>query len=260
VSPPPPEPSAAPRRVPARRRPWKRWVLLILLGVFAFFGFRAVQKLRAVPAWWEQNRSFLETAAPADLERLARAVEVRAPREWTRPVGDGDGDRTLAFGFDEVNAWLALKLERLLRNQGVKLPGLAGAMLTERDGQLVAAVSHDSGKSLRYYSLFFDVTRAVDDTGAQTNEPAFRLDAIRLGDQGLPLSLIARFADPDTIADATLRELVTQLAAGRAVGPLILPVDAHRKARVKGFRVTTTGVELDVQVSYNDADASAGGD
>ena len=251
--------SAAPSKttpVRSRRRPWKRWVLLILLGAFAFFGFRAVQKLRAVPSWWEQNQSFLDSAPPADLERLAQAVEVRAPREWTRPVGGGDGDRTLAFGFDEVNAWLAIRLDRLLKNQGVALPGLAGAMLAERDGQLVASISQDSGQSLRYYSLFFDVTRAVDATGAQTKEPAFRLDAIRLGDQGLPLSLISKFADPDTIGDAALRKIITQFAAGKAVGPLILPVDAHRKARVKDFRVTETGVELDVQVSYNDADAA----
>lgn len=253
MSPSAPSPAAAPPRA-RRRRHTGRWVLLILLGVLAVLGFRLVQKARAVPAWVEQNRTFLEATQPAQLESLAQAIEIRAPREWTRPVGGGDGDRTLAFGFDEVNAWLALKLDRLLRNQGVKLPGLAGAMLTERGGQLVAAVSHDSGKSLRYYSLFFDVTRAVDDTGAQTSEPAFRLAAIRLGDQGLPLSLISRFADPDTIADASLRKLVSQLAAGEAVGPLILPVDAHRKARVKGFRVTETGVELDVQVSYNDTD------
>ncbi len=234
------------------RRPWKRWVLFVLLGLFAFSGFRAVQKLRAAPTWWEQNRSFLETAPPADLERLAKAVQVRAPREWTRPVGQGDGQRTLGFGFDEINAWLALKLTPLLRNQGVRLPSLAGAMITERDGQLVAAVSQDNGKALRVYSLFFEVTRAIDATGAQTSEPAFRLDAIRLGNQGLPLALIAQFADPSSIKDPTLRELFTQLAAGEAVGPLILPVDAHRKARIQGFRVTEAGVELDVAVSYND--------
>lgn len=252
----PPAPKASDTSLLVRRRPWKRWVIVVLLGVLAFVGFRALKKIRAVPDWVEQNQSFLHVTEPEDLERLAKAIEIRTPREWTRPVGGGDGNRTVPFAFDEVNAWLALRLDRVLRNQGVKLPGLGGAMLTERDGQLVAAVSHDNGGKLRFYSLFFEVLRAIDDTGAQTQEPAFRLSAIRLGEQSLPLSLIASFIDPTKIKDPVFRDILAELAAGRAVGPLILPVDAHRKARIKAFRVTETGIELDMHVSYNDADAS----
>lgn len=233
-------------------------MLVVLLGVFAVIGFRAVQKIRAVPDWVEQNQSFLTVTEPKDLERLAKAIEVRTPREWTRPVGSGDGNRTVPFAFDEVNAWLALRLDRVLRNQGISFSGLGGAMLTELDGQLVTTVSHDSGGRLRFYSVFFEVIRAVNDTGAQTQEPAFRLSAIRLGEQSLPLSLISGFIDVTKVKDPVFRDMITDLAAGRAVGPLVLPVDAHRKARIKGFRVTQTGIELDMHVSYNDADASGG--
>ena len=243
------------RRAPATRRPWKRYVLLTLVAVLGLVTWRAVSKLNAVPEWWEANRSFierLETSEPETLRGLAAAVELRLPREFTRPVGDGDGRRTLAAGFDEVNAWLALKLGTLLKNQGVRIDGLAGAMVTERDGRLVAAVSQDLAGSFRVVSFFFDVTDAVNDAGQATGEPAFRLAEVRAGEQSVPLSLLARFADVDRIADPQIRAMVERAAAGESVGPLLLPVDAHRTARVKGFTINKSGVEADLEVTYRD--------
>ncbi|MEE9405121.1 MAG: hypothetical protein V3V20_09520 [Algisphaera sp.] len=232
------------------RRHWKRWVLLALFLAVAFFAVRLFQKISAVPAWWQQNQSFLETTQPDELERIARAIEVRAPREWTRPVGQGDGDRTLTFGFDEINAWLALRMNSLLKNQGLDIPDLAGAMFTERDGQLVVAISHDNGKLFQVISVFFEVGNVLADDGDGTPEPTFRIQTIRGGEQNLPLSLIAKIIKPDRIKDPSRKALAQQLIDGQAIGPLILPVDSHRNARIHGFRVTETGIQVDLHVNY----------
>ena len=70
----------------------------------------------------------------------------------------------------------------------------------------------------------------------------------------MPVSLIAQFVDPSKVKDPAFREMITQLAAGEAVGPLTLPVGPHRNARVQGFRTTDVGVELDVEVDYINPD------
>jgi hypothetical protein len=250
AEPAPAHPDAQPKLPRSRRYRRGAWLtLLVLLVVFGLLAIRAVQQVRATPDYWQDQRAFLEQTPAPQLQQMASDVEVRLPREWTRPIGRGSGRRQIRVQFDEINAWLAFRLSDYLDNQQIELPREIGqVILTQRDGELVAAFDYTSSQlGQRIASVFFSVENPPADAADLT--VAVGISRAAAGQQKLPLRLLFdAVRDREGFDDPSIRAVLDELAAGRAVPLPPLPVDAYREAVVRGVTVEPLAVVLDVQV------------
>lgn len=240
--------SDASKTVSPRRKRWAGYVLLGLIVVLGFFVVRAALLVRATPTYWQENQAFLRDTPAPDLQHFAQDIQSRTLREWSYPIGDGDGIRTVRYNFDEVNAWLATRLKPLLRNQNVELPSEIGEfMLTQRDGQLVLAFDYESETfGPRIASLVF---RFQDQEGEAVSTA---IKSARAGEQPLPVGyLIDRVADQPRLDDVGIQELLQRIANKQFVALPPIPVDDHREATVLGIEVRPEGVDLLIRVAYH---------
>ncbi len=224
------------------------YLLLLLIGVLGFFVIRAAVKLNATPAYWSQHQTFLQETPPEQLQELAQDIQSRSLREWSYPIGDGDGVRTVRYAFDEVNAWLATRLKPLLKNQDLSLPPEVGEfMLTQRNGQLVLAFDYESRQlGPRIASLYFDFDTADD------APLAGRIVSAQAGEQPLVLRYLVReVADQLDSADATLQDMLKKFGTKQFVTLPIIPVDDHREATILGIDIQPEGIDLLIRVSYH---------
>ncbi|MEM8738788.1 MAG: hypothetical protein AAGG38_09975 [Planctomycetota bacterium] len=239
----------APKRRGSRRR-WGWLVLGVLLGVLGALVVRAVVLVRATPDYWESNRMFLDATPGEELESLAREVETRLPREWTYPIGTGDGVRKIRVYFDEANAWLALRMGAYLANQGVALPEAVGqVMLTQRDGALVLAFNYESSAlGSRVASVFFGFERGADGTlGAG-------VVSARAGEQRLGVKqLVSAVADRARLEDPGAQEALVRLGRGERLPLPRFRVDDRRWAEVLAVEVQPQWVEVTLHVAFDDA-------
>lgn len=250
--------AAESKRPGKRRRRWAWRVLLLLTLVFGALVGRAIIQLRATPDYWQQNRAFIEQTPEPELTRLAKNVEARLPSEWTRPVGDGDGIKTIRVNFDEVNAWLAVRLPSYLDNQGVTLPREVGQfMLTQRDGRLVVAFDYESQTfGPRIASVFFKLRPPppesfADAAGTQGQPMAVGIRYARAGEQNLPVKYLTKMLrDQPRFSDPAWREVLDALGRREFVAVPPLPVDDHRRATVLNVEVQPEGVDVTVRVQY----------
>jgi hypothetical protein len=229
------------------------WLILaVLLVIFVLAAGRAFYLLRAAPDYWEANRHFIDQTPPPRLTQLARDIEARLPAEWTRPIGQGDGRRQLRIHFDEVNAWLAVRLPHYLDNQQIELPREVGsAMLTQRDGQLVFAFDYESGSwGNRVASVFVSVDQP------ETGPVRLGVERLQIGQQTLPAKVLFETIGKGASLPAEAAAVLDQLASGGSVEVPALPVDGHRVAVLRGVSIEPQAVVLDLQVSFTADDAS----
>lgn len=243
------ESGSAEKRPSAKRRRWTGYLLLLLIGLLGVFVVRAALKLSATPTYWSQHQTFLQDTPPEQLQELAQDIQSRSLREWSYPIGDGDGVRTVRYAFDEANAWLATRLKPLLDNQDLSLPAEIGEfMLTQRDGQLVLAFDYESSTlGPRIASLYFGFEAA-------DNQPlAARIQSARAGEQPLLLRyLVKQVADQLDSEDASLQDMLPKIGKKQFVPLPAIPVDDHREATILGIEVEPEGIDLLIRVSYHD--------
>lgn len=219
------------------------------MGVLGFFVVRAASRLSATPRYWEEHQTFLEDTPAQDLQHLAQDIQSRTLREWSYPIGDGDGIRTVRYHFDEVNAWLATRLKPLLDNQNLSMPDQVGEfMLTQRDGQLVLAFDYESSTfGPRIASLYFGFE-------AQKDQPlAAKIWSARAGEQPLILRyLVGQIADQSALSAPAIQDLLQRIAKKQFVTLPPIPVDDHREAHILDVQMDPGGIDLLIQVSYHD--------
>ena len=269
---------SSPGRPRSRRR--AAWAVLgLLVLVLAGLVVRLVWQAAAAPAYWDDHRVFLAQTPEPELQAMAARVEQRLPGRWTAPIGGGDGVRQLRADFDEVNAWLAMRLESYLANQGLVRPaGLGPVMVREQDGQLVAAFEYDWGRwgkrvvSLRF--AFEPVSQAAADDGggdgvgeggsdrsvggeggsAASEAPlGVRLTSASLGRRSLPLKVV--LSGLRRLPGAGSEAAAGAIAAweqGEAVPLPTLPVDASRQASVTRVRVEPEGVSVTARARFRE--------
>ncbi|MEM6855352.1 MAG: hypothetical protein AAF593_13175 [Planctomycetota bacterium] len=249
----PPAESETPPQVSRRRRRWAGYVLLGLIVVLGFFVVRAAWLIQATPTYWQEHQTFLQDTPTEDLDDLAGGVQSRTLREWSYPIGDGDGVRTVTYGFDEVNAWLATRLRPLLRNQNINLPAEVGEfMLAQRDEQLVLAFDYESATlGARIASLYFEF-RSEPETTEGRDPLAVRVRSARAGEQHLSVRyLVSQVKDQPALQTADLQELLQTLGRRHFITLPPIPVDDRREATVLDIKLQPTGVELLIRVAYH---------
>lgn len=232
---------------PSRRRRITVWVLILLVAALIGLLARVYKQWHTEPTYWQAHRSFIATTSEPRLTQLADGVQLRAPSEWTRPIGAGDGVRTLRFNFDEINAWLAVRLDDWLANQNSERPsGVGEVMMSQRDGQLVVAFDYESDNIDGIVSVFL---------GIEQEPEALRMgiDQVRIGQFKLSRStVIDKLAEASFFESEENAKLIDELRDDGAIGPLILPVDGTRQARLLGLEVRPEGFDLKVRVEYTD--------
>ena len=222
-------------------------VLGVLIG-------RAVMLARATPDYWTDNRTFLAETPEAELNEIAQSVERRLPSEWTRPIGEGDGLRTIRIHYDEVNAWLAVRLPQYLENQSIDLPREVGQfMLTQRDGELVVAFDYESRRlGPRIASVFLQFREPQDSGQAPASTLQARVHRVRAGEQALPVSYLTNLLAEHVAPDNPQFQSTLELLGRRYFVKLPpLPVDDYRQATVLGVDVQPQAIDVTVRVRYN---------
>lgn len=219
--------------------------LILVLGVFVV---RAALLLRSTPGYWQDHQAFLADTAPEDMQQLGKDVQARSLREWSYPIGDGDGVRTVRYNFDEVNAWLATRLPAMLENQNLRMPEEIGqVMLTQRDGRLVLAFDYDSTRfGPRIASVFF---RFESD---EKRPLRGGIRSVRAGEQPLATRyLIDAIANQSALSGEAMQKMLARLSEGKLVELPVIPVDDHRHATVLKLAVEPTGVDVTIRVAYD---------
>jgi hypothetical protein len=211
---------------------------------------RPIWLLRSTPTYWQDNQAFLQATPAPQLDALAKSIEARLPSEFTKPIGPGEGTRTLRINFDEANAWLSVRLRPYLENQNITLPDELGQfMLTQRDGQLVLAFDYNSSRlGQRVASLFIKLGNQPSDENPLVS---IGIDKLLAGNQPLSTSLVLdklRSIAGDRHPDAV--SIIEQLQSGEMVALPTLPVDAHRVADVLSVNVLPQSVELELRVRF----------
>lgn len=232
------------------------YILGILVVTLGFSLGRAAMLVRATPDYWEDNRSFLDETPEAELGEIAQAVESRLPTEWTRPIGQGDGLRTIRVHYDEVNAWLAVRMPEYLNNQKIELPREIGQfMVTQRDGDLVVAFDYESKRfGPRIASVFFQFqSQSAEQDLSRASVPLQgRIRRVRAGEQNLPVTYLTRLmAENYRPDDEVVQKAIAALGRYQFVDLPSLPVDEHRQAQIMGIEVLPQAVDVIVQVRYN---------
>lgn len=230
-----------------RRRRVTIGVLVLLVMVLVALVARLYTQWHSEPEYWQAHRSFIETTSEPKLTELAAGVQLRAPSEWTRPIGEGDGVRTMRFNFDEINAWLAVYLDDWLANQNTGRPdGVGDVMMSQRDGELVVAFDYESDNIDGIVSVFLAGE-------AEPDALKMGIDQVRIGRLKLLRStVIDKLAEASFFESEENAELIQQLKDNQPIGPLILPVDGSRQARLLGLDVRPEGFDLTVRVEYTD--------
>ena len=239
----------APAKPSRARRRWGCAVLLVLLLILALLIGRLVMQLTATPEYWQTNRDFLDKTPPPQLAQMAREVETRLPSEWTQPIGEGSGERKVRVQFDEVNAWLALRLPQYLENQDLKLPRQIGqTMLSQRDGELVLAFDYVSPNwGQRIASIFVSLAQP------EGKPVQLGISRARAGEQNLPLKYIFNaLREVQAFREPPASTVLDRLSKGEKIELPPLPVDDHREAVVRGIEVTPLWIEVDLLVRFTD--------
>ena len=263
----------------SRRRPVLRWTLRIVGGMLLVaigLGAYGWWRWRAQPQYWQDAQAFLHDAqqnphvqtmarsvearvtsstnesgagrrivrgAPADsaqaLLRTATTAAIEGADEASRSGVYSDGTRWLAMSVKEANAWLTLRLPKLLANQNATMPqGVGTPIVAVEDGRIVVATHVEQIKQV--VSVVFDAQMTDDE------RLYLKVHEVRGGRLVLPVNMLIKTLQenqggvrgpPDVmrwVNDAL--EGVTIDPAGRIAG---------RDIRLKDVKISPDYVEVD---------------
>lgn len=234
-----------------------RWqsVLLTVLLVLMVGGYVVYRQWTAVPTLFADADAAMRAIPEQERIELARQIEMRLPSQYSGRIEPGtDGSRTLDATFEELNAWLNLRLEPYLKNQGIDWPAGVGAVLVaEREGALVLAADVDLPQLRQIVSVSFELLEVPadpdDPSGSEAlgdeSSWAVRVSGVKAGKVPLPRGRLADLIREQLGASAqhgTAAEFLDALEHDRAVPIPALKVDAARRAAVTALDVTPTGL------------------
>ncbi|MEM9753388.1 MAG: hypothetical protein AAF916_08380 [Planctomycetota bacterium] len=248
----------------ARRPKWVMPLLLVLLVVLVI-GYVLYRQWTAVPTLFRDADARLRAIPEPERLELARQIEMRLPGQVSGRIEPGtDGRRTLVATFEELNAWLNLRLEPYLKNQGIDWPqGVGAVLVAERAGELVLAADVDLPQLRQIVSVSFELidlspTDGSTEPGSEADAApesedgphwAIRVSGVKAGNVPLPRGQLAELirdqlgsAGGEAPEEGAVAELLDALENDRAVPIPSLRVDAVRRAAVTDLAVTPVGL------------------
>lgn len=256
------------------RRRWLRvtgWtllagVVLVLLGAVGVWWLYASE-----PAAYERRRDFVLQTDTAELAAMAQDAENRlaavasgrlpAGVPTFEPVPDGasgrEGTTPVRVTFDELNAFLAVRLPVLLAHQGESMPAAVKSLTVWNDGGRPAiTVDYDGSELDAVVTATFDVTPLTGDRPGGT----LRVAGVRVGLLPLPWSWVVSAVEGAAGGrlDPAAVQALTSLRDGLAF-PGVVRLENGRTLRVTRWRVLEDAVELDIRpATPQEAEAAVG--
>lgn len=121
-------------------------VLLVSLGGGVWWGY---DRLHSVPGYWAALDRFEAAHSDAQLNRMGQAVRNRLIRDLTHSGessairGHVSDTRRIRLPVDQLNAWLAKRLDDWLANQNRAMPAAIGrVMVATRDDRPIIAFAY----------------------------------------------------------------------------------------------------------------------
>jgi hypothetical protein len=244
-------------------------ILLVLLLLVTLGGYGLFRQWTAVPDLFADADARLRAIPEPQRLELARQIEMRVPTQVSRRLQpDEDGSRRLEASFEEINAWLNLRLEKYLNNQGIAWPeGVNAVLVAEQDGQLVVAADVDLPQLRQIVSVFFEIVEVDPERVAQDSQDAdadadppslaIRIARITAGRVPLPRARLAALVREQLGPAAQredLAELLDALATDQAVPIPELKIDAVRRGSVRSLELSPRGVVGDLRIRRVEAD------
>jgi len=267
-----------------RSRPVLRWVLrgvVVALLIAACASGYAWWRWRSQPAYWHKAQAFLEGAEQnPHVRTMAQSVEARVTSSTNEP-GTGrlpvrrvvaastqallteattaaiegaddaarsgvypDGTHWLAMGVQEANAWLTLRLPKLLANQNAAMPqGVGTPIVAVEEGRIVVAT--------RVAQVNQVVSVVLDARMTEQDQLFLKVHEVRGGRLVLPVNMLIKTlkenqqalgAPPDMI------RWVHQAMEGMTLEPEGRIAD--RDVRLKDIKISDDYVEVDFVTKY----------
>lgn len=204
------------------------------------------------PAYWKRNQKLM-ASDNATLLQLANTFEQRALRDLSGSPGQALPRRTLHVDFQEVNAWLKIKLEDYLSNRRIQLPSqIHQPMLAGEKGKLILAFEYRSPRVNQIISV--ELQPIFQDDGQRFR---LQLGTIRAGVIPLPLQTIrSQIASQSPQAAQQLDQLLAQLGDTWHEAIQRHPGDARMNLRLVGVDIDSQGIDLVLQSEPRQLDAS----
>jgi len=195
------------------------------------------------PDYWHHNRQLL-AADNATLQQLASSLEQQMLRDLSGSPQDTSTTRTLRLSFDQINAWLNVKLEDYLANRNLKLPReVSHIMLAGEEDVLIVAFEYDNGSVSQVMSFRIQPRFATDGRQFQ-----LKLLGVKAGALPLPIkSLRDRVARQSPQAGQQMDSVLETLDGKWLEAVQFHPGDARQNLRLTGIRINEEGMDLTLQ-------------
>jgi hypothetical protein len=196
---------------------------------------------RLTPSYWQRNEKLL-ASDNATLLQLSNQFEQQALRDLSGSQDEpASTTRTIHVSFEQLNAWLSIKLEDFLANRKMKLPPqIRHPMLAGEEGYLVVAFDYHTDHVDQVISLRLEPV--FDDTGKR-----FRLQLLgaRAGVLPLPVdTLRKRLSDQSPQIKAKIDKVFDMLGSQWLEAVQHHPGDARQNLRLTGIHITEEGLDL----------------
>lgn len=228
------------RRLP--RTTWGR-VQLGMLGVVTLVLLVAIiiyAVSRMTPSYWKHNERLL-ASDNATLLQLANTFEQRALRDLSGSQEELAATRTVHVAFEEINAWLNIKLEDYLANRKQHLPPeIRHLMLAGQDGKLILAFEYNTPQLKQIISI--EVKPIFEASG---NRFRLQLMGARAGVLPLPVETLRERASEQSAAARDKIDKIFDLLGNRWLEAVQHhPGDARQNLRLTGVMVSEKGLDL----------------
>lgn len=230
--------------------------LLSFIAVLALAALLGYWAWKSEPDYWQKNQelrkrdnaSLLQAATELDTRLLAQVSEAGPGED---PLANIGKERTIFVSTDEINSWLAAKLNDWLINQNVRIPPQVKDMMVAIDGgELVLAFRYDAPEVNQVISATVDV--AADDEGDlilnEQGKGTITMSDVHGGRLPLPVNWVVNLLKKNNTAEdkAEQVEKIAQLLKGVPFEP-VQEIDQIRQVRLLGYELKDDGIEMRVR-------------
>jgi len=219
-----------------RRRISVGGVALVLAFLFCIAGLWIVWQWNRKPACWREHDR-LKQMPVETVERMADRIENRMLSEVSQVGRNGD-TATIVLPFEDVNAWLMMKLDDWAANQEIVIPKpLGDFVVASRGDRPVVAFALETEEVSQVFSVTFDVRLPAP------GKLVVQIDSVHAGRLPIPVDAVLKHLRKSV--PQHVLEPLEKLAEGEPFEAVVdHPGNAAKCLRVVGLDVADKGVAI----------------
>jgi uncharacterized protein YpmS len=218
------------------------WLVLVVIALLCLLALVLVWMWNSEPGYWQANRQFIDSTGQEQLQQSAERLEMHFGSQLSNLPSGAEGKVSLiSVPLEQINAWLAGRLDAWLAHQCTPLPAqVSEIMLSSAEGEVVVAFRLETSEIDQVISLVIATEAQADGT------MHLQLASIRAGRLPVPVSFLVGQLQADPSGSNPLVEQISQMAKGVSV-PLLQQLDAVRQVRLLGVQVHHDRIDLVVR-------------